>query len=292
MKELQIEPKNFDLEQTLTCGQTFCWHRFNGELYGDGEPRFYTFKKGEPIIVEQSDDEINVSTELDRETVLKTLGLDHDLDQVFSGFPEDRKIFDAREEFSGLRIIQDDFFPCLISYILSPQMQIPVIKQRFNQMARKYGEKVEFNGEELLKFPNREQLSEATEEELRDLGVGYRAEYVVKSIDILEEIDEEELRKMDYGEAKEELKKLHGVGNKVADCVLLFSLGYHEATPLDTWAKKAVEYHYPDIHSKKYEETSENLREHFGPKAGYATEYLFHAARQGVISVEGDAGSN
>jgi len=286
MKKYRLKPRSFDLEKTLTCGQTFCWHRFEGQLYNEGKPRFYTFKQGEPIVTGQKGDEIEVKTTLDRETVLETLGIDHDLEEVFSNFPEDEKMSLAREEFSGIRIIQDDFFPCLVSYIMSSQMQIPVIKRRFNQIAEKYGETVEFDGEQLMKFPSREQLSEATEEDFRDIGVGYRSEYIAESIQILKDMSEKELRSMEYAGAKKELKKLHGVGNKVADCVLLFSLGFHEATPLDTWAKKAVKHHYPKIHSGKYEETSRNLREHFGPKAGYATEYLFHAARQGVIEVK------
>lgn len=284
MEVMQLKTRDFDLEQTLTCGQTFCWHRFEGDLYSEGSEKFYSFRKGELLIVETTDEGIRAKTDLPRKEVKRALGIDHSLQDIFEQFPDDRKIEKARTEFSGLRVLQDEFFPCTISYIMSSQMRIPRIKEMFNTIAAEYGEKEVVEGREFLKFPDREQLKQASEEELRDIGVGYRAPYIVETMEIFEQLpSENELREMGYEDAKKELKKLQGVGDKVADCILLFSLGFHEATPLDTWAKKAVKAHYPEIHSEKYEDVSENLREHFGPKAGYATEYLFHAARQGVL---------
>jgi N-glycosylase/DNA lyase len=270
----------------LTCGQTFCWHRTEGQLYEDTGSEYYTFRNGEPILVSKTGDGIEVKTVHDREEVKRALGLHHDLDEIFSSFPDSDKLSRARDEFWGLRIIQDDFFPCLISYLLSPQMQIPVIKRRFNEIAEEYGETVEFDGRELLRFPNAEELSEASEEDLRDIGVGYRATYVVETLDRLENVDVERLPDMEYTEAREELKKLYGVGNKVADCILLFSLGFTEACPLDTWAWRAVEQHFPELHSDDYDETVEKLHGEFGDHAGYALEYFFHSARNGVFEVE------
>lgn len=286
MKKHQIEDREIDLELTLTCGQTFCWHRINGELYEEGESEFYTFRNGEPIIARESEGIVEVETELSREEAEKALGLHHDLDEVFSGVPEEEPLTTAKEELWGLRIIQDEFFPCLISYLCSPQMRIPRIKQMHNDIARKYGEEVEIDGIEMLRFPEPEELMEATEEELRELGVGYRAEYIDRTTEQFQELDEEEIRQMSYEDAKKELKKLHGVGEKVADCVLLFSLGFHEAYPIDTWAKKSLKQHYPELHSEDYNETSRKMRERFGEYAGYAQEYIFHAARKEIIEVE------
>ena len=288
MEQFSIPAEDFDLEQTMTCGQTFCWHRVNGKLYEDGKPHFYTFRNQKPIIVEQKDDEIIVETELSREEVERALGLHHDLQEIFQTFPENRKLSEAREHLWGLRIIQDEFFPCLISYLLSPQMRIPRIKEMHNKIARKYGETREVDGNELLRFPTREELSEATEEELRELGTGYRAKYIAETLKILEEedFDAEEVAEMDYGAARERLKDLYGVGDKVADCVLLFSLGFYEAYPIDTWADKALQSHFEELYSDDYSELSENMREHFGEYSGYAQEYIFHAAREGHIEVE------
>lgn len=284
MDKHKIHAPDFDLELTLTCGQTFCWHRIEGDLYGDGADRFYTFRKEEPIIVEQQGETVTVETSLPRSEVEKALGLDEDLEKIFSTFPEDEKLGYAMNKLEGLRIIQDEFFPCLISYLCSPQMRIPRIKKMHNKLAENYGEIVEVGGEDLLKFPTLEQLAQASEENLRDLGLGYRAKYVKNSVEILQE--EGLAVSDDYEVAREDLKRLYGVGDKVADCVLLFSLGFYEAYPLDTWALKVLENDYPELYSEDYGEASENLRNYFGPYSGYAQEYLFHAARKGIIEVE------
>jgi N-glycosylase/DNA lyase len=286
VKEFSLKPSNFDLELTLTCGQTFCWHRSEGDLYGEGGDRFYTFREGEPLIVEQEGEELKVETGLSRGEVKEALGLHHDLEQVFQGFPEDAVLEKARQELWGLRIVQDEFFPCLISYLCSPQMRIPRIKKMFNQIAKEHGGVVELGGIELLRFPDREELSEVSEDELREIGVGYRAKYVSETLDILQEgFDHSELERMEYLEARAHMKDLYGVGDKVADCILLFSKGFYEACPLDTWALQAVERHYPEHHSDDYHETSKNLRDYFGKHPGYAQEYIFHAARKGIIEV-------
>ncbi len=283
MNKYKIEASDFDLELTMTCGQTFCWNRVNGKLYEEGEPRFYTFQNGKPLIVEQKDDTVIAEAELSKKQVEIALGLHHDLEEIQETFPQDETLIQAFKMLSGLRIVQDEFFPCLISYLCSPQMQIPRIKKMHNLMAEEYGETIEINGIEMRRFPGIEELSKASEEDLRELGLGYRAKYVARTVEILQE---EGLTVSDgYEEAREDLKRLYGVGDKVADCVLLFSLGFYQAYPLDTWALKAVEKHYPELHAEKYGEASSNLRGFFGPYSGYAQEYLFHAARKGLIEV-------
>ena len=286
VNNFSIKAEDFDLELTLTCGQTFCWHRTKGELYGKGESKFYTFRDERPLIVEQGEDKLQVETELKREKVEEALGLHHDLEEIFEVFPKDERLEKAREELWGLRIVQDEFFPCLISYLCSPQMRIPRIKKMHNEIAREYGEVRELNGGELLRFPTQEELSRASEDELRELGIGYRAKYVSETMNILEDgFEHSEMDEMSYLEARKHLKSLYGVGDKVADCVLLFSKGFYQAYPLDTWALQAVEKHYPEHHSDDYDEASENLRNHFGKYSGYAQEYIFHAARKGIIEV-------
>lgn len=286
MNTYEISAENFDLELTMTCGQTFCWHRLNGELYQEKqekESKFYTFRKDKPIIVEQRESNVIANTELSKNQVITALGLNVDIEEVLNSLPADKELQTSAKELKGMRIIQDEFFPCLISYLCSPQMQIPRIKKMHNRIAEKYGETIEVNGYELKKFPELEQLSKASEADLRELGLGYRAKYVVETTKILEE---EGLTISDeYEQAREDLKRLYGAGDKVADCVLLFSLGFSEAYPLDTWALKAVDEYYPELHDDNYSKASKNLREYFGKYAGYAQEYLFHASRKGIIEV-------
>jgi len=286
VKEFILNDRDFDLELTMTCGQTFCWHRIEGTLYEDGKPHFYTFRKNKPIIVEEKDKGLFVKTKLDKEEVKNSLGLDRDLNKIFASFPEDNFLEEAKKELWGLRIIQDEFFPCLISYLCSPQMRIPRIKEMHNKVAEEFGGKKVVDGIELRRFPTVEELSQASEEDLRELGVGYRAKYIVETIKILQDtdFDSEKVREMDYEDAREEMKRLYGVGDKVADCVLLFSLGFYEAYPIDTWASQVLEENYPDLYSEDYEELSRNVRQRFGKDAGYAQEYLFHAGRKGIIN--------
>ena len=287
MQRYELSPEHFDLEETMTCGQTFCWHRIEGKLYEDGKTHFYTFRGQKPLIVEQKEDgRIIVETELPKQEVERALGLQHDLEDIFQTFPEDENLEQARQELWGLRIIQDEFFPCMISYLLSPQMRIPRIKKMHNDIARKYGGTQKVDGIELLRFPTAEELAEATEDELRDLGVGYRAKYIVETMEILEDdFNHEEIEEMSYEDARDYMKQLYGVGDKVADCILLFSKGFYEAYPIDTWADQALKENYKNLHSEDYDELSGNMRDYFGKYSGYAQEYIFHAARNDIIDV-------
>lgn len=288
MNRYEFKSDDIDLELTLTCGQTFCWNRFQGELYGEGEGNFYTFRKRKPLMVKEEAGKVVAETPLPRKEVEDALDLKTDLESAFSGFPETDALEKAKSELWGLRIINDEFFPCLVSYLCSPQMRIPRIKQMHDDIAREFGEEVEINENTVYRFPEPGELAEASEQQLRELGVGYRAEYIAESTEMIAEgmYSHEEISGLEYSEAREHIKQLHGVGDKVADCVLLFSKGFHEAYPIDTWAQKCIRTHYPELHHEKYEKTSQNVRQHFGEKAGYAQEYLFHAARKNIIEVE------
>jgi N-glycosylase/DNA lyase len=154
-------------------------------------------------------------------------------------------------------------------------------------LAREYGDTVEFpapDGEcrPYHAFPTPEQLAAATEAELRDLGLGYRAPYVQRTAEMVAdgEADPDEARGMEYEDARESLTRFVGVGEKVSDCVLLFSLGYLEAVPLDTWIRTAIEDHYPDCARGNYAETSRAIRDCFGGDvAGYVQTYVFYYLR-------------
>jgi 3-methyladenine DNA glycosylase/8-oxoguanine DNA glycosylase len=163
-------------------------------------------------------------------------------------------------------------------------MRIPRIKKMHNSISREFGEPIEMEQKSVYRFPTVKELSRASEEELRSLGVGYRAEYISETVEIIRsDFDSDKLQDFEYEEAREYLKQLHGVGDKVADCVLLFSCGFHQAYPVDTWAEKALKAIYPELHSEDYNELSGNVRDYFGQNAGYAQEYLFHAARNDII---------
>lgn len=281
---LEVDDDELDLRTTMEVGQTFSWHKLSGEnLYtGDGY-RYYTTSDGDVLILWQEGGRLHyrASGGMEKE-VDQRLRLHESLSSITEELEGRDEVLDrAMERYQGLRILNDDIFPCLVSYLCSPQMRIPRIKKMFDSISEKYGSTVRKKGEEFLQFPTVEELSEATEDDLRHLGVGYRAKYIVKTVERIQKgvVDLERLEEMDYYVAHEEIKKLYGVGDKVGDCVLLFGAGHTEAFPVDTWIKKAVKRHYPDMYHSDYMELADNFRKYFGKYTGYAQEYLFHHMR-------------
>jgi N-glycosylase/DNA lyase len=190
----------------------------------------------------------------------------------------------AYDAYEGMRLTRDPVFPCLISFICSAQMRVARIHGMQRRLRETYGDAVTLGGETYRAFPTPEQLAARTEEELRDLSLGYRAPYVRRTAEMVASGDADPLEAADlpYEEARESLTRFVGVGNKVADCVLLFSLGFLEAVPLDTWIRTTVEEYYPDCDRGSYAETSRAIRERFGGEfAGYAQTYVFYHLRAG-----------
>ncbi len=287
---IELGEGELDLDKTMQCGQTFCWNKVSGEpLYTDSgttnkPEKYYTTVGGEIVILWQDGTDLHYEAtgELNRD-VEGLLRLHESLDDVLDVIGKDDVIQEAIDEHRGIRLVQDEFVPCLISYLCSPQQQIPRVKELFDSIMGKYGQDVEHNGQTYTQFPSLYELSDVSERELRRMGLGYRAKYVKSAIRhlIKGKVTERELREMDYQEAHEEIQQINGVGDKVADCVLLFSLGKLEAFPLDTHAWNAIETHYPGHHDEDYHTAADNMREYFGRDyAGYAQEYLFHHIRQ------------
>ncbi|NEU56382.1 DNA-3-methyladenine glycosylase [Halorussus sp. MSC15.2] len=283
-----------DVQTTLESGQTFLWRRDDGRAYetggaSGGSAWYHTVVGGhtdgesEVLRVRQRDDRLEWEASFDAESlVAERLRLDDDLPAIFERIPDHPLLADARETYPGLRIVNDPFFPCLVSFICSAQMRVGRIHGMQTALAREFGETVEFDGETYHAFPTPERLARATEDELRELGLGYRAPYVRRSAELVAsgEATADDVRGLDYEDARDAMQAFVGVGDKVADCVLLFSLGYLEAVPLDTWIQTAIAEHYPHCEKGSYAETSRALREEFGGEfAGYAQTYVFHYLR-------------
>jgi N-glycosylase/DNA lyase len=161
-------------------------------------------------------------------------------------------------------------------------MRVARIHGMQRRLERELGTPVEFDGETYHAYPTPEQLAGASEDQLREFGLGYRAPYVLESARMVAEGEArpEETRGREYEDAREWLTRFVGVGDKVADCVLLFALGYLEAVPLDTWIRTTIEEYYPDCDCGSYAETSRAIRRAFGGEyAGYAQTYVFHYLR-------------
>jgi len=216
---------------------------------------------------------------------MNELKVDHfDLKDTLSPETVDKLMEDSISFAPGLRIIRDPFFPCLISFICSIRNNIPSIRRLTQSLRERYGTIYKFRGKKTYYgMPTPSQLSEATIEELESLRLGWRAQFIKRTTEsvVSGEIVPEHLKKLEYEEAHESLKSLHGVGDKVADCVCLFSLGFLEAFPIDVWIERVIQKQY-GIFTKtgnSYRKKSKAAREYFGPYAGYAQEYLYYFSR-------------
>ncbi|QCC59904.1 DNA-3-methyladenine glycosylase [Natrinema thermotolerans] len=277
-----------DLYRTLESGQSYLWRREDGEMYhGDPAPGawYSTVVDGDVIRVRSRDDRLEWESTTDAEpTVRRLLCLDDDLEAIVAAGPDDPLLREAYEAHRGLRLVQDPPFGCLIAFICSAQMRVSRIHGMVRALAREYGSPIAFDGETYHAFPTPAQLAAATEDELRDLGLGYRAPYVVRTAEMVAdgEAHPAAARDLEYEAAREYLTQFVGVGEKVADCVLLFSLGFDEAVPLDTWIRSAIEEYYPDCDRGSYADTSRAIRERLGGEyTGYAQTYIFHHLRTG-----------
>ncbi|ODR81578.1 8-oxoguanine DNA glycosylase [Haladaptatus sp. W1] len=281
-------PGGFDLQSTVESGQSYLWRREDGRMYETthaygGSAWYYAVTDGEVVRARQRDGLLEWESTTDAESLLVSLlRLDDDLDAILDATPEDSLVETAYDEYLGMRIVRDPFFPCLVSFICSAQMRVSRIYDMQTALARRFGESVEFDGKTYHEFPTPTQLAAADESDLRALKLGYRAPYVRKSAELLAsgEVTAEDVRGLPYEDARDAMEAFVGVGDKVADCVLLFALGYLEAVPLDTWIQSAIEEHYPHCDRGSYRDTSRAIREQFGGEyAGYAQTYVFHYLR-------------
>jgi len=283
-----------DLQATVESGQSYLWNREDGEMYqrdgGTGDDAWYwttVRRDGSPAVirVRQRDGVLEWESTIDAEAVLKRLlRLRDDLSAIRTTAPADDVVQSAYDRFWGMRLVQDPPFGSLISFICSAQMRVARIHSMQQALRDAFGETVEFDGRTYNAYPTPSALAETTEERLRDLGLGYRAPYVQRTAEMVAggEADPEEAVGLDYEDARESLTRFVGVGDKVADCVLLFSLDYLEAVPLDTWIRSTIEEYYPECERGNYTDTSRAIRAALGGEyAGYTQTYLFHYLRTG-----------
>ena len=290
--DLSSIPGGFDLQSTLESGQSYLWWREDGQDFVDvppyGSDAWYltTIRAtGEPAVVRvrQVENALEWHSSVDADAMLRRrLRLDDDLDAIRATAPDDDLVQEAYDEFWGMRLVRDPPFGSLVSFICSAQMRVSRIHGMQQSLREAFGTPVEFDGETYYAYPTPEQLASASEDELRDLSLGYRAPYVRKSAAMVADGTPLDVRGRPYEQARESLTEFVGVGDKVADCVLLFALDYLQAVPLDTWIRKTIAEYYPDCDRDNYTETSRAIRSALGGEyAGYTQTYVFHFLRHG-----------
>lgn len=271
---MRIKAKLFNLKHTLNCGQSFGWEK-KGEWFCD-------FFEDHMILIKQKDDYLIVDSDINpKKFILRTFRLDDDLKKIYSEISKDEFMKNLTKKFSGLRIMRQEPFRCLISYVCSANSNIPNIRRMVNNLSRKFGNRIEFRGYSMHTFPSPEKLAKASLDELKKYKLGFRAKYIHKISRMIANKEFDLRLKSDYPESKKQLMNLPGVGEKVADCVLLFAYERLEAFPVDVWVRRAMTKHYFDDKRVSDRRIREFAREYFGKYAGYAQEYLFYNERSG-----------
>ena len=278
---MQIEFEcTYDLTSTLECGQAFRWRR-EGDWYGsvifNNNVKIRRNQKGVEFCSSPDD-------ELALEPLLRGyLRLEDDIDAIYANINRDEHIGESIKRFPGMRILRQEPWECLVSFICSANSNIGRISTNVEDISTKFGRAIGVNGDTRHTFPPPDVLAEAGEQPLRDLGLGFRAKYVAATARIIAEggLDLYALREASYDDALESLVALPGVGDKVANCIMLFSLDKLEAFPVDVWIDRALRDWYPTVAEKKL--TKKAMRpwaqDYFGRYAGYANQYLFHGRR-------------
>ena len=273
MKELKAS--NFSLRDTIECGQTFCW-----VPEGDG---YVNADIGQAVYVEQENDILRWEASEGRVDLSDLFRLDDPLLEIQKKIAKDEFMRESVSFAPGHRIIPDPVYPCLVSFLCATWKGIPAIKTMVQRIRESCGSEFELRGKSYFGMPTPQQLFDTDKSVLNSLGLAWRANFIRRSTDTIvnREIDLEGLKTLSYQSAHSKLKALHGVGNKVADCVALFSLGHLEAFPIDVWIERVIQERYGIFTAtgKSYQKKSEAARKYFGQYAGYAQEYLYYYSR-------------
>lgn len=267
-----------NVDTTINSGQVFLWDKIDGLWYG--------INGKEILKVKQNPFEITSSQRKPSDFFRRN----DDMEKILNEISKDSMVKSAVKRFPGLKLLRQDPFQCYISFICSSNSSIQNIKQMLKRLCRKFGKKTNFDGYEFFTFPDAEKLAEAHLKDLLSCGLGFRAKYVKKAAIEVDSrtIEFDFLKKTSYNSAKQSLKNIQGIGNKVADCILLFSLEKLEAFPIDRWTQRILQKYYSNKFSglmekslteKNYESIHEKIIECFGSYAGYSQQFLFKMER-------------
>ncbi|NLZ48159.1 MAG: DNA-3-methyladenine glycosylase 2 family protein [Clostridiales bacterium] len=283
--------ENFDPVHIFECGQCFRWNKvsdndFIGVAYGKV---IEVVKEGKDVIIYNSTEEdfYNIWCEY--------FDLKRNYSEIKEELSKDPLLKQAVDFGYGIRILKQEPFEIVISFIISANNRIPMIKRCIENISRRWGEQIEYNGVIYYAFPSPEKLATVSEEELESCGLGFRAKYVkdtvskiynsLKGVEGFENYNIYNIANMVDDDCHKALQQFNGIGPKVADCIMLFSMNKISAFPVDVWVKRAMMHFYtaPDLSLKKIRDFA---REKFGHMSGFAQQYLFYYARENNIKID------
>lgn len=272
--------KDFDPKHIFECGQAFRWRL-------EEDSSYTAISRGRVINVKKEDQDIifkNTDLEEFHKVWYNYFDLGRDYDRIKKELSKDPVLKEATDFGQGLRILNQEPFETIISFIISANNQIPRIKRSIELISEHYGEEIpsKLRTEKDYSFPKADRLAQLDLEELKEISrVGFRADRIIESSKIIAQdgIDLDAIYDLSREEGKEVLMTLPGVGPKVSDCILLFAFDKDEAFPVDVWVKRVMEHFYlkKDTNVKLIGQEGQRL---FGKLAGYAQQYLFYYARE------------
>ena len=278
---IPLHGQPLDIESTLFSGQAFRWRRRNGWYEG--------VLFGTIVLVREATGGIEfVTARHDTDAVSARLrdycSLDMDLNAVYSALSHDQLLRQRIDQYRGMRVLRQSPWETTISFLCAQNSNVPRITRNVEDICKTFGEPVSLGGMTRHRYPTPEALAEVGEDALRDIGLGYRARFIasVSRKVARGDIDLCALRDVSYDDALDTLTGLDGIGDKVANCILLFSMDKPEAFPVDTHIMKAIRQWYPDaarMDSRGGRRVREWAQGRFGRFAGYANHYLFHSRR-------------
>ncbi|HEX9058997.1 MAG TPA: DNA glycosylase [Clostridia bacterium] len=274
--------RDFDPVHVLECGQCFRWIKSGSGYTGVAGKKAVRleFDEGDIIIYNSNFNDF-VSLWYDY------FDLGRDYTAIKEALKKDSIMEEAIKFGSGIRIVNQDIWEVLISFIISANNRIPMIMKVVDSISKDYGEKLYFEGNEYFTFPGTDKITETTLEKLEVCKGGFRCKYIMDTAYLVENgtIKLYELKNMSTPEARNTLMKLPGVGPKVADCVLLYSGTKQDVFPTDVWVKRVME----ELYFKKetsFKKIQEFAAQNFGELAGFAQQYLFYYARENRIGAK------
>ena len=279
----------FNPEISINSGQMFLWEKYKNSWYGTYANYILKFS------ITKDEVEFCSTPKFDNWEYF-IFRLDDDIRNIFSNFSNDIILLKLLKRYTGLRLIRQDPHQCMISFACSSNTNISMIRRMLKNLSMKFGIKTRIDNKIFFTFPTMKNLYKASINELCSCSVGYRAK-TIKSIAekiVTGSLTIDELYQCKYDDARKTLTSIYGIGNKIADCILLFSLEKTEAFPIDVWMGRAIFMYYKRlIHNRKvtfmngnknlsddqYSVLSEIMRNHFGKYGGYAQQYLFYHVR-------------
>ena len=276
-----IRIKNeFDLDSTITCGQIFRYEYINGEYIVILNDRVISIKKDNNYIIVESSNEENLE-----EVIYDYFDLNRNYDEIIKKIIEcDNKIKDAALFSIGMRIIHQDSFECLISYVISQNNSVRNITNSLNLLSYKYGKKIIFRNKEYYLFPSINDFCKLTLDDYRKCKVGFRDKYLYEIIQNIKDnkLDLSLIDKLSSNQALKYLMSFKGIGMKVASCILLFAYQKLDVYPIDTWVKKFMLDDYNIEGENNIRSfTQKNYKEY----SGLAIQYMFNYKRNKKIEI-------